>query len=152
MDERQKISLESAHYAEDVTRKAFEKIGLTELRLAKEIKPLALSDMGDYLTKEGEALIDPAKLRKHSKAIKRLKQITKTFPDGSKETRIEFELYPKDAVINSVAGMLGMVVEKHEHTGKGGGPIETTFTNFPPQPKTIAEWEEQVKAAKEAKQ
>lgn len=33
--------------------------------------------------------------------------------------------------------------EKREHFGKDGGPIETKMTDFPTEPATIAEWEEQ---------
>lgn len=40
-----------------------------------------------------------------------------------------------------------MPSQKHEHTGKGGGPIETKLTNFPKEPKTITEWEQQIKEA-----
>ncbi len=42
-----------------------------------------------------------------------------------------------------------MPSQKHEHTGKGGGPIETKLTNFPKEPATIAEWAQQVKEAEE---
>lgn len=42
-----------------------------------------------------------------------------------------------------------MPSQKHEHTGKGGGPIETKLTNFPKEPATIADWAQQIKEAEE---
>lgn len=37
--------------------------------------------------------------------------------------------------------------EKHEHGGKGGGPIPVQITDMPPKPKTIDEWLRQVEEA-----
>jgi hypothetical protein len=37
--------------------------------------------------------------------------------------------------------------EKKELTGKDGGPIETKMTDFPKEPESIADWEEQRKEA-----
>ncbi len=43
--------------------------------------------------------------------------------------------------------------QDHEHTGKDGAPIESkvTYTNFPPEPKTIEEWQAQVEEAEAAR-
>jgi hypothetical protein len=42
--------------------------------------------------------------------------------------------------------------DKHvELTGKDGGPILTEWTNYPPTPKTIDEWQKQVEAAEKAR-
>lgn len=44
-----------------------------------------------------------------------------------------------------------MPSQKHELTGKDGGPIETKeITNFPKEPETIEEWEKQVRAAEKS--
>lgn len=40
-----------------------------------------------------------------------------------------------------VKGTYAPVKHKKEHSGPGGGPIETKWTDFPQEPKTVAEWE-----------
>lgn len=41
-------------------------------------------------------------------------------------------------------------VYREEHAGPGGGPIpiDMDITNYPPEPKTVAEWEEQIEEAR----
>jgi hypothetical protein len=42
--------------------------------------------------------------------------------------------------------------DKHvELTGKNGGPIVTAWTNYPPTPETIDEWQKQVEEAEKAR-
>jgi len=41
--------------------------------------------------------------------------------------------------------------EKREHSGPGGGPIETKLTDFPKEPETIADWEQQRLEAEESR-
>lgn len=41
------------------------------------------------------------------------------------QTGVKIRMYDKKSALVDLAKMLGFMVEKHEHTGKDGGPIET---------------------------
>lgn len=45
----------------------------------------------------------------------------------------------------------GLPVQKHELTGKDGGPIEQNITEFPPEPDSLAAWEQMIKNGKRPK-
>jgi len=54
----------------------------------------------------------------------------------------------KKGALDSMVKIKGMSApEKHEHTGKDGGPIETKMVEAPPVPKDLAEWEAWMKAS-----
>lgn len=44
---------------------------------------------------------------------------------------VKFKLHDKKAVLDSIAKMLGLFVEKQEISGPGGGPVEVVFTKSP---------------------
>lgn len=58
----------------------------------------------------------------------------------------------KKGALDSMVKIKGMSApEKHEHTGKDGGPIESKLVEVPPQPKDLAEWEAWIKVSKAQK-
>ena len=44
-------------------------------------------------------------------------------------SNVKFKLHDKVKALDSIAKTLGMFVEKHEHSGGGGGPIELVFVS-----------------------
>jgi len=64
----------------------------------------------------------------HAEDTRFLSQKAKLLYAGVKQTRDGFEIKMRDQdkAMENVARHLGMFVEKHEHTGKDGGPIETS--------------------------
>ncbi|WP_425602941.1 terminase small subunit [Hoeflea algicola] len=70
----------------------------------------------------GEGHIDP-----HALDTRKLSDRARMLYAGVKVTRDGFEIKMHDQLkaLENVAKHLGMFVEKHEHTGAGGGPIQT---------------------------
>lgn len=93
-----------------------EKAGFSILKLAKELKIIAFSDIADHCTiDEGGALQMKSlqEIGKKSKAIKKVKENTKITEskDGErlfKDSRVEYELYDKLDAIKLAASLMGM--------------------------------------------
>lgn len=122
-----KIDLKKEEQAADIaiseTRKKMEKAGFSVLKLAKELKLIAFSDIADHCTiDEGGALqmLSLQQIGKKSKAIKKVKETTKITEskDGEKlfkDSRVEYELYDKLDAIKLAAALMGMEApQKHE--------------------------------------
>lgn len=121
--EDQKLSLQAADAAISETRRMMEKAGFSVLKLAKELKIIAFSDIADHCTiDEGGALqMKPLhELGKKSRAVKKVKENTKITEskDGEKlfkDSRVEYELYDKLDAIKLAASLMGMEApQKHE--------------------------------------
>lgn len=115
----------------EITGKAAEKAGVTVQRILTELAKLGFSNMQDYMRAghDGDPVLDFSALSADQAAA--LHEVTvEDFKDGRGEDardvrRIKFKLYDKRAALVDMGKHLGMFVEKHEHTGKDGGPIET---------------------------
>jgi len=88
-------------------------------------------------------------------AIAGMDVATKTFDeDGKKVVQriIKIKFVDKKGVLDSLCRIKGMFIDRQEHTGKNGGPIEHQWTNFPKEPETIAEFERQCREADAARE
>jgi len=112
----QELSKKAAEIAISETRRDMEKAGFSILKLAKELKIIAFSDIADHCTiDEGGALQMKSlqEIGKKSKAIKKVKENTKITEskDGErlfKDSRVEYELYDKLDAIKLAASLMGM--------------------------------------------
>lgn len=110
--------------------KTAEKLEVTKKRIVEELAKIGFSNMQDYMraNSDGDPYLDFSDLTRDQAAA--LSEITvEDFKDGRGEDardvrRVKFKLHDKKGALVDLAKMLGFVVEKHEHTGKGGGPIE----------------------------
>lgn len=101
-----------------------------------EVDLLAHSDIKDFVrVDEGGAVqaIPLAEMGKHSRAVKKIKEKTviAESKDGSviyKTSTIEYELYDKVRALELKARRHGLLHDKQEVTGKGGGPVEHKVT------------------------
>jgi hypothetical protein len=115
-EEEQRRSSAAAESAINETRKRMEKAGFSILKIAKELKLIAFSDIADHCTiDEGGALqmIPLDVLGKKSRAIKKVKENTKITEskDGEtlfKDSRVEYELYDKLEALKFAAVLMGM--------------------------------------------
>jgi len=124
MDSQDKeISLKAADNAISETRRQMEKAGFSVLKLAKELKIIAFSDIADHCTiDDGGALqmLSLQEIGKKSKAVKKVKETSKITEsaDGEKifkDSKIEYELYDKLDAIKLAAALMGMEApQKHE--------------------------------------
>lgn len=100
-------------------------------------------------------------LKFQRKGIKELVDIISTLAGQlRKALKEKAELKPSSEIVKNLAhavakcfpeqrNLLGIPdIQKIEHSGPEGGPIQTEYTNVPPQPETLAEWEKQVGEAR----
>jgi phage terminase small subunit len=109
--------------------------GITAERILRELECLANSDLGDILDFSGEqpklkpANQIPERARRAISSVK-IKRVIEGTGDFAQEVEvIEFKLWDKPGSITKAMQHLGMLVEKHEHAGPGGGPIKTEVTH-----------------------
>jgi phage terminase small subunit len=97
-------------------------VGITPAMMAAELKRLALSDMGDFVTWDGGGVT----LRRSSEVETRcvVEVSETTSPTGG---TVKFKLHDKRAAIADLNKMMGWnAPDKTEVTGKDGGPIEVS--------------------------
>lgn len=108
------------------------KLEVTQERVLQELARIAFADMRDLFTwdEERACYIPSANLTDDQAAAVsavEAETLRTTAPDGTVDTKIRLKLktYDKKGALDSLAKHLGMFVERHEHTGRDGGPIET---------------------------
>ena len=108
-----------------------EKTGITVERVAAELAKIGFADVRKLFKGDGlvsiEALDDET-----AGAVSSVEVVTRAVPgsesdDGLKEVEHvhKIKLWDKRAALVDLGKHLGMFVERHEHTGRDGGPIET---------------------------
>lgn len=121
-------ALEARKSLDEERIRAFDKAGLTFTRLIRELKPIALSDIANYITiDEGGAIqaisLDSIK-RQARAAIKKIKEKTNISESKDGETvfktsTIEYELYDKLGAIEKVLKLRNdYPAERREITGE----------------------------------
>lgn len=111
--------------------KTAEKLEITKDRIVEELAKIGFSNMLDYMRAgiDGDPYLDFSDLTRDQAAA--LSEVTvEDFKDGRGEDardvrRIKFKLHDKKGALVDLAKMLGFMVEKHEHSGPDGGPIQT---------------------------
>lgn len=109
---------------------------ITIERVMAELGKLGFANMADYMSvgPDGDPFLDFSALSRDQAAA--LTEVTvEDFKDGRGEDardvrRVKFKLADKRAALVDLAKMLGGYSEKHEHTGKDGGPIEIADTDL----------------------
>jgi phage terminase small subunit len=105
---------------------------ITADRVLTELAKLGFANMADYMRASpgGDPYLDFSELTRDQAAA--LQEITvEDFKDGRGDEardvrRVKFKLADKQAALVALGRHLGIFVDKHEHTGAGGGPIETS--------------------------
>lgn len=111
--------------------KVAERLEITKERIVDELAKIGFANMQDYMRAgpDGDPYLDFSGLTRDQAAA--LSEVTvEDFKDGRGEDardvrRVKFKLHDKKGALVDLAKMLGFVVEKHEHTGKDGAPIQT---------------------------
>ena len=135
-----------------------ESLQITQERILEEEARLAFVDVGALFDDDGELLpINkiPEDARRAIAGIEVTDRVV--LGENRKDTRIRdikrrYKLSDKGQALGRISKHLGLyAARKVEHTGKDGGPIETKITDFPKEPATIKEWEQQRKEAEESR-
>lgn len=108
-----------------------ERTKVTADKVVAELAKIGFANMADYMRAgaNGDPYLDFSELTRDQAAA--LVEVTvEDFKDGRGEDardvrRVKFKLADKRAALVDLGKHLGMFVERHEHTGKNGGPIET---------------------------
>jgi phage terminase small subunit len=111
--------------------KVAERLEITKEQIVDELAKIGFSNMLDYMRAgpDGDPYLDFSGLTRDQAAA--LSEVTvEDFKDGRGEDardvrRVKFKLHDKKGALVDLAKMLGFMVEKHEHTGKDGAPIQT---------------------------
>ncbi|MGR9076247.1 terminase small subunit [Rhizobium leguminosarum] len=111
--------------------KVAERLEITKERIVDELAKIGFANMLDYMRAgpDGDPYLDFSGLTRDQAAA--LSEVTvEDFKDGRGEDardvrRVKFKLHDKKGALVDLAKMLGFVIEKHEHTGKDGAPIQT---------------------------
>lgn len=106
-----------------------ERFALTRERLAAEIGKMAYANMDDYMTVQGDgtAYVDLSNITREQAAA--ISEITvEEYIEGRGEDaraikRVKLKLHPKLGAVELGAKVVGMLTNKHEHTGKDGAPL-----------------------------
>lgn len=113
---RREVGKEVSDFIADERKRALDKAGLTFSRLIRELKPIALSDIADYVTvsEDGSLQANPTKKIKKSKrpAIKAIKEHTRIAESAKgdivwKDSRIEYVLHDKLSAITTLLKLRG---------------------------------------------
>lgn len=109
-----------------------ERVQIEADAVLEHLAAIATSDIGDVLDFTGDEVRlrapkdIPAHARRAIASVKVQRRIVKTVTGPEPVEVIEFKLWDKPGSIRSAMQHLGLLVEKHEHTGKDGAPL--TFT------------------------
>lgn len=114
---------------------AFEKrskrLDVTQDRVVRELARIAFADIRDLFTWDEErACYVPSEnlTDDQAAAISSIEAETTRYTNENDETETKIKLklrtYDKKGALDSLARHLGMFIERHEHTGRDGGPLE----------------------------
>ena len=124
-----------------------ESLQITQERILEEEARLAFVDVR-FLFDENGDLLPIHKIPEDARRA--IAGVEVTDLEKVKGVKRKYRLSDKGRALERISKHLGLyAAKKHEHSGPGGGPIETKITDFPTEPKTIKEWEEQRKEAEE---
>jgi phage terminase small subunit len=103
-------------------QRAIERSAITKERVLTELGKIAFANMGDYTRVVGaERVVDLSGVTDDQLAA-----VQELIVEAARDVRrVRIKLADKRAALVDLARHLGMFVERHEHSGPGGGPIET---------------------------
>ena len=117
------------------TERAIERLALTKEALARELVPLAVSNLGDYIefNQDNDPYFDLSKATRAQLAAVQSLQI-ESYADGKgaaarEVKKIKLQLHPKIHAAMGIARMFGWVVQKHEDVS----PLEERLRAMTPE-------------------
>jgi len=123
-----KPEIEKAVQAAQAER--FSRVELTGQMVIDELRKLGFANMQDYMasTPEGDPFLDFSMLTRDQAAA--LQEVTVEDymegrgDDARKVKRVKFKLADKRAALVDLGKHLKVIVDRHEHSGPNGGPIQ----------------------------
>lgn len=124
---------------EKVMKQREERSRVKAFRVLDNLAPLIESDVSNYVVDDdGNFSLAADAPPDAMLAVASVKHRIVKDTGGLVVRTVEFKLWDKNAALGNAMKHLGMIKERHEHTGKDGAPIAVDFTvNFVrPAPKT----------------
>lgn len=127
-------NLRKRNVADAVDRALSIKAGVTRTRIIEELAAIGFANLHDYLRPngEGDPYADFSALTREQAAA--LAEVTvEDFKDGrgadAREVRrIKFKLHDKLAALDRLGKATRLLVDRHEHSGADGGPVEVIIS------------------------
>jgi phage terminase small subunit len=115
------------HVADAITAALAERMGVTRARIVEEVSRLAFSNIGDVLTIEnGEVIVkDHAKLNRDT--LSTIAEVREVANDKGYRT-IHIRQHDRLQALTLLARISGMLINRQEISGPGGGPVEIDHT------------------------
>lgn len=114
---------------EQAQRQRAEQTGITQERVLEEVALLAFSDLTHYTVSDnGDVQLmagAPAGAMRAVQSIKRRITERGSGDDHCITREVEIKLWDKPGPLKLAGQHVGLFIEKHEHTGKNGKPIQT---------------------------
>jgi phage terminase small subunit len=112
---------------------------ITADKVLEELAKIGFSNLADYIQvqRDGTAYVDLSELTREQAAA--VQEITvDEYAEGSGEDvrlvkKVKLKLIDKIRALELIGKHLAMWVERHEHTGKDGGPIQAEVTEMAPE-------------------
>jgi phage terminase small subunit len=105
--------------------------GITQDRVLSELELLAFSDVTHYaVTDDGDVQLTSHAPNGAMRALQSIKRKFTTRGRGDKAERtceVEIKLWEKPNPLRWAGQHVGILSDKHEHAGPGGGPLVVTF-------------------------
>lgn len=128
---RLKANESVAARVEELVGKGAERAEATVERVLTELSRIGFSDLRNVFTDGGHLRHPSTWDDATAAAISSIKVITRPAggvdEDGNKEVEHvhEIKLWDKNSALEKIAKHLGMFIERHEHSGPNGSPIQT---------------------------
>ncbi len=108
---------------DEMLEEAAAEVGISAIRVLDELAAVAFASMGDFVDfgADGITLRDKASLTPDQ--LRAVAEVTQS------STGVRVKLHAKLDALEKLARHLGLyAAQKHEHTGRGGGPIENRLS------------------------
>ena len=114
----------------------FVKLNVTTERVLAETAKLAFSDMRDYVAWGPDGVVLKGSEELPDEAAAAVAEVSEHRVNGEKTSsrQIRFKLHDKVAALTNLSKYLKLFVERVEHTGKDGGPIDARVVFYLPEP------------------
>lgn len=99
---------------------------ITQDRVLKELARVGFSDLRQVFGEDGRLLRPEQWSEDIAASVASVDVVTRNIGDGEVEYVYKLRLWDKNSALEKIAKHLGMFIERHEHSGPGGGPIQST--------------------------
>ncbi len=130
----------------EIMGKGAERAEIDAESVLRELGRIGFANMLDYMTisSDGRPVVDLSRITREKAAALAPEVVVEYLKDGRNEhtsevRRIKFKLQDKQAALVNIGKYLGLFVERHEHSGKDGAPVEVDKISNRELAKAVAE-------------